>query len=1170
MCCGRQRHDGREEQNAPVRFSDPNVLSQDCLPVYNSRYMKSAVETAPSRSPAAPALADLVGRLERQQGFAEVLASLANGHSATLGGVWGSSCALVAASLARHGTGPLVVVCAHGDDLDDFAADLSLFSDVAVEPFPAWETNQRERLLCDEIYGDRLRLLKTLQAEGSRKPPLIVTSIQSLLQPVPRRETLRQRTKIVRLNDDVDATRLAAWLVENGFQSTTAVELPGEISLRGGILDIFAPDWFDPVRVEFFGDSVESIRQFEVSTQRSLQSLDTIEITALAPSDDDREHFCSYLPPDVTFLLVEPGDLEEAGRHYLDCLDQPQDFHGVSATLREIMRFPSVTASGIAAGSLETTCHLQFESIERFSGDIGKVRDELDGLLGGLSQPVPRGEGGARTGPDNHAHSSRPSPKRSESEDGLPALHWSQPTDVNDVYIVCQTEAQSQRLQELFGSTRLAAAGKLHFPLGHLKSGFRLVPEHIALVGGGELFHREELNRPARSRRLGRVIDSFLELREGDYVVHLSHGIGRYRGLRLLETKGESEEHLVIEFQGETKIYVPASKIELVQKYVGGSKSRPTLARVGGRMWSRQKAAAEDAVHDLAVEMLELQARRASRPGIAFGPDTPWQQEFDASFPYNETPDQITAISSIKRDMSAPQPMDRLLCGDVGFGKTEVAMRAAFKAVDAGYQVAVLVPTTILAEQHWRTFCARMAEFPFTIRSLSRFCTAKEERQVLEGLGNGSLDIVIGTHRLAQPDVTIQNLGLLVIDEEQRFGVEVKERLKALRSVVDVLTMTATPIPRTLHLSLLGVRDISNLETAPADRLAVETRVARFDPDLVRHAILRELNRNGQIFFVHNRVHDIQRVADKLREIAPEARLAVGHGQMPENELERVMLDFVAHKYDMLLATTIIESGLDIPNANTIFIDESDRYGLADLHQLRGRVGRYKHRAYCYLLIDPQRHLSTNAARRLRAIEEFSDMGAGFAIAMRDLELRGAGNILGTQQSGHIAVVGYELYCELLEQAVRKLKNLPPRKIIDVNVDLPGHGFLPRTYVPDLRLKIDLYRRLSRVARQTDLDELAAELVDRFGPSPVEVERLLTMAELRLWSHAWGIDDIHLEDAYAVLRYSQRSMVEKLAARAKGQLRIVDDRSAYLPLGKQLPPADEILKAVKSLLRPAD
>ena len=524
-----------------------------------------------------------------------------------------------------------------------------------------------------------------------------------------------------------------------------------------------------------------------------------------------------------------------------------------------------------------------------------------------------------------------------------------------------------------------------------------------------------------------------------------------------------------------------------MQKYVGGTKSRPTLAKLGGRLWERQKERVEEAVTDLAADMLELQAARASRPGIAFPADTEWQREFDASFPYHETPDQLITIDAIKHDMCQPRPMDRLLCGDVGYGKTEVAMRAAFKAVDAGYQVAVLVPTTVLCEQHLRTFTARMAEFPFEIAALSRFATRRQQTEIIRRLAEGSIDIVIGTHRLAQPDVQFHNLGLVIIDEEQRFGVEVKERLKALRQIVDVLTMTATPIPRTLHMGLLGLRDISNLETPPEDRLAVETRVARFDPELIRHAVLRELNRGGQIFFVHNRVEDIEILARRLRQIVPEANLAIAHGQMPEHDLEQVMLDFIDRRYDLLLATTIVESGLDIPNANTIFIDEADRYGLADLHQLRGRVGRYKHRAYCYLLIDPNKNLSPSAAKRLRAIEEFSDMGAGFAIAMRDLEIRGAGNILGTEQSGHIATVGYELYCDLLEQAVRQLKQLPPKTSIEVDVDLPGEGYIPRSYVPDMRLKIDLYRRLARVSNLSELADFRAELVDRFGPPPPPV-----------------------------------------------------------------------------------
>ncbi len=992
---------------------------------------------------------------------------------------------------------------------------------------------------------------------------------------MPPPELLARQTRRLHVGDEIDPTAFLRWLAENGFQNTSAVELPGEFSPRGGIIDVFAPDWFHPVRIELFGDTIESIRQFEVSTQRSLETLETVDITALpervqgsgfsgqstrsvsasrlnqdaidspvhpftrshvrAPVADapgsafpiphspvpiDSTHFASYLPPGSWFLLIEPHEMQEEGRHYRQRLERPQEVHDLDDTLASIYRFPSVTAAAVASGSMEAECQLRIESVERFSGDIGKVREELDTV--GLGY---------------------------------------------EVHLVCPTEAEVERLREIFGTTRLAQAGQLHFPIGRLQAGFRLVSERIVLVSSAELFHRTELNRPAR-RRLGRVIDSFLELREGDYVVHLSHGIGRYRGMKLLEKNGAVEEHLEVEFHGGTRIFVPASNIDLVQKYIGGSKARPSLAHIGGRMWQRQKEAAARAVVDLAADMLSVQALRALRPGIQFAPDSEWQREFDAAFPYRETPDQLNAIAAIKHDMQQPRPMDRLLCGDVGYGKTELAIRAAFKAVDAGYQVAVLVPTTILAEQHRRTFTERMAEFPFRIDVLSRFATDKQQRETIKGLIDGSVDIVIGTHRLAQVDVNFQNLGLLIIDEEQRFGVDVKERLKALRATVDVLTMTATPIPRTLHMSLLGLRDISNLETAPEDRLAVETRVTRFDEELIRHGIVRELNRNGQVFFVHNRVNDIELLAAKLQRIVPDARIRIGHGQMPEHQLEQVMFDFVNHKFDILLATTIVESGLDIPNANTIFIDEADRYGLADLHQLRGRVGRYKHRAYCYLLIDQNKYLSTASAKRLRAIEEFSDMGAGFAIAMRDLEIRGAGNILGTQQSGHIATIGYELYCELLEQAVRRAKQLSPRETVDVRLDLPGETFIPRTYVPDMRMKIDLYRRLTRVTTPEETADLKIEMLDRFGPLPTPVQRMVKFAELRVASARWQIESVGREEGYIVFQFASRPKIEELNRANRGRLRIVDNRSAYLPLDKRLTDSDVLLATVESVLCP--
>jgi transcription-repair coupling factor (superfamily II helicase) len=1155
--------------------------------------------SAADRTRADSRLRELAANLNLHRGFADVVASLEAGHGGTLGGVWGSSRALVAAALVRSCPGPLVVVAPHPSEIEAIARDLALFTDAPVIEFPAWEAEPGERVLHDEIYGQRLRVLKELrgasgEARGDTsgdiprasrlaiRASIIVTSIQSLLQPVPSPDALSSATREIRVGGRLDEQEMTRWLTERGGHATTAVELPGEFSLRGGILDIFPPDADDPVRIELFGDEVESIRRFDVASQRSLETLESTTITLLEPTASDRAHFTGYLPtvaeprPDrgseasvgdtrlrlgAWFMLIEPSELAEEGKFYLERMDRPEAFHAVRPTLEEIYKFPSVTASGVPAGSVETTAHLEFESVERFSGEIGKVRDELDKVSAG-----------------------------------------------SEVFLICETEAECERLEELFTEQgkRSEERGKvlaepvapgrgprskeqgalldepavapkngkpaqggarLHFVVGHLEAGFRIVPQRVVLVSAAELFQRQDLARTTR-RRQARAIDSFLELREGDLVVHLAHGIGRYRGLRLLEQDGRSEEHLELEYSGGTKIYVPAAKIELVQKYVGGTRGRPVLAHIGGKAWVKQKEAAQRAVTDLAAEMIELQAARDARPGIAFPPDTEWQREFDAAFPYQETPDQLTSIEDIKRDMQAPKPMDRLLCGDVGFGKTELAIRAAFKAIDAGYQVAVLVPTTVLAEQHRRTFAARMAEFPFQIDAISRFCTIKEQREIIERAATGKLDILIGTHRMASPDVQFQNLGLLIIDEEQRFGVEVKERLKSLRTTVDVLTMTATPIPRTLHMSLLGVRAISNLETPPADRLAVETRVTRFSDELVRHAIMRELNRGGQIYFVHNRINDIHALKMRLADIVPEAQIDIGHGQMPEHELEDVMLRFVRGETDILLSTTIVESGLDIPNANTMFIDDADRYGLADLHQLRGRVGRYKHRAYCYLLVDENRHLSPEAARRLRAIEEFSQMGAGFALAMRDLELRGAGNILGTQQSGHIATVGYEMYCALLERAVRQLKRLPPRESVDVNIDLPGEAYLPRTYVPDLRAKIDLYRRLARLTAESAVDDFASELSDRFGSLPAVVEHLLELARLRIWAHAWGVREIRIEDRYAVLHYTSREKITRLVQRSNKRLRVADSISAYLPLASGVHQASEIFAEVKSLLRP--
>lgn len=1061
-------------------------------------------------------LYELSRSLEAHEGFIDVVAALEAGQVATLDGVWGSSCALVAAQLLRTAPATLVLVCPHQRDVDDLCDDLALFTPANVRRFPAWESERGDQILHDEIFGDRIRLLKSLASDDH--PAAIVTSIQSLLQPVPSRRLVNENTRRIETGTELPTDDFLRWLVEHRFHNTSAVELPGEVSVRGGIIDVFAPGWDEPVRIELFGAQVESLRKFDIATQRSSQTLESFEITVIDPGRDDREHLDEYLPPDTWMVLVEMNQIQEEGQRYLERLEQPEKAHNIPSVLQRISRFPTVTASAVAPGSVGQTCRLQIQSVERFSGDITKVRNELD--------------------------------------------HY---RDASEVFVVCQTKAEAKRMKDVFGTTRLSEEGKLRFPVGRLRQGFQLAGDMV-LISGNELFQRTQVKR-LPVRRLGKAIDNFMDLRPGDLVVHLAHGIGRYRGMQLLEKERMIEEHLEIEFHGGIKVYVPSSRIDLVQKYVGSLKSRPSLARIGGTTWTRQKKAAEKAVIDLASDMLQLQATRIGRPGIAFHEGSGWQQEFVASFPYHETPDQLRAMGDIQTDMSRQRPMDRLLCGDVGFGKTELAMRAAFLAVENGYQAAFLVPTTILAEQHHRTFRERMAEFPFEIAKLSRFCTGAEQQRILEGLSSGYIDIVIGTHRLASGDVQFQNLGLVVIDEEQRFGVAVKERLKSLRATVDILTMTATPIPRTLHMSLVGARDISNLQTPPEDRISVETRTSRFQPELIRHAVLRELNRGGQIYFVHNRVSDIETLAHKLREIVPEAAIRIGHGQMPESQLERVMVDFVAHRFDLLLATTIVESGLDIPNANTMFIDEADRYGLADLHQLRGRVGRYKHRAYCYLLIDPGKSLSPNAARRLRAIEEFSDLGAGFAIAMRDLEIRGAGNILGTQQSGHIAAVGYELYCQLLETAIRQMKRLPPKLKIDVSIDLPGEAYFPHEYITDMRLKIDLYRRLARVSTDDELDDLRAELVDRFGPPPEPVKRMLALVELKLDAAVCQIDSIHLEDQYILFGYTDRQRADQLVDQTGGQVRIVDTVSMACTLPKGTTEPDQIMAFTRSLLR---
>jgi len=1082
-------------------------------------------------------LSDLVSLLNQSSNFANVANSLKAGQAAAVDGAWGSSCALSAAALSGSCAGTLLVVLPRIRDVDEYAADLAGFVDDVPLIFPAWETLPDEHTVADAVFGGRLRILRALHEEDA--PTVVVTSLPALLQPVPSAEERQAGSQSLKVGDELDTEEFIRRLINRGFDRVTAIELPGEFSLHGGILDIYPPDALDPYRIELFGDEIESIRTFDVETQRKVEELSDVILALVSPTGNivsatgkkservqqfSGECFLDSLPAESWVALIGLQDVIDEGKHYLDRLSEKRGLYSVDSVMAEVTKLPTVTIAPLAADSMETTCHLSIESIERFTGPKQEVIQELSTIL--------------------------------QKEER--------------VLIACQNEGELSRLNELVQETDKSLAKRITLCSGFISRGFRLVHDQIAVLSDAELFGRSNLRRSERRRKVeSRAIDSFLELRENELVVHLTNGIGRYLGMELLEKDGHSEEHLQLEFRDSVRVFVPVSLIHLVQKYVGGAKSAPRLSKLGGTAWSKKKQKAAESVKDMAAEMLRLQAGRSAKLGIACPPDSTWQQEFEAAFPYTETGDQLAAITDIKDDMERPQPMDRLICGDVGYGKTEVAIRGAFKAIEAGKQVAVLVPTTVLAEQHFRTFSDRMAEYPVSIEMLSRFRTKAEQRETLKGMKEGAVDLVIGTHRLVQQDVRFKDLGLIIIDEEQRFGVAAKEILMHMRLEVDVLTLSATPIPRTLHMSLLGIRDISNLMTAPQDRIAVETRLCRFDTELIRQAIVRELNRNGQVFFVHNRVFNIRSIADRIQTIVPEASIGICHGQMKEHELEEGMVNFVSGKTDVLVCTTIIESGLDIPNANTIFIHQADNYGLADLHQLRGRVGRYKNRAYCYLLLEEGRTVTPIAAKRLKAIEEFSELGAGFQIAMRDLEIRGAGNLLGTEQSGHISAVGYELYCQLLENAVRQLKREPIREYQHVVIDVPSSAYLPDSFVPPGRHKIELYRRLSSVKDLDELAELNSEMLDRFGPIPEETARLLEVKKLQILCQKWQIDHIHLEDRFAVFGYRNEQQIRELSALCEYTLRIVDRRSAYLILPDPEVSSDQLVLLLQRALTPA-
>ncbi|MGN6386697.1 MAG: transcription-repair coupling factor, partial [Verrucomicrobiota bacterium] len=915
--------------------------------------------------------------------------------------------------------------------------------------YPAWEVLPHDsRLPHADVIPERLQTLVEL-GKNSTNAKSVITSVAALMQKTFPADSLENDTRILRKGERIDPLDLIEWLEDHGYESEVQVNSKGEIALRGGIIDLYPLPSPWPVRLEFFGDDLDSLRHFDPHTQISRDNIEEIavppagELTVLKKRVEKEPTLqlgtlIDYLPPATLVIVCDPQSALEQAEQYETQVPAGDPFF---ISWREFLA--TAEAKGFAILNLaEQLDPEQFRGFE--TAGPKALRQLADGSFSTLGLTFQTLEA-FRPHVDKVAE---PQVAEAQRREFFEQMHrWLR--GKYRVQVFCNTDGERQRFEEIWNEYGLDASEQKLRPethIGSLGRGFICEEARLVVVTDAEIFGRYKVHRPRRLKsphaaatRSALDID-FGDLEPGDFVVHLQHGIGRYVGLEVMpgglglsaRTNRPSDtqnaqagpECLVIEYaasdpaQLPPKLYVPITEAHLVSKYVGTGKARPQLHTLGGTRWSKAKAQAEVAVRDLAGELLAMQAARESLAGHAFGEDTPWQREFEGSFVYEETPDQLRSIQETKKDMESTKPMDRLICGDVGYGKTEVAIRAAFKSVMGGKQVAVLVPTTILAQQHYNTLRERMADYPIRIEQLSRFRTRTEQKRIIQGLREGTSDIVVGTHRLVQSDVVFKDLGLVVIDEEQRFGVLHKEKLKLLRKLVDVLTLSATPIPRTLYLALTGARDMSTIETPPQDRLPVETVVTQFDERVIRDAIQRELNRGGQVYFLHNRVMDIYTVAERIRTLVPAARMVVGHGQMDSDELEDVMAKFINGEADVLVSTTIIESGIDIPNANTIIIDRADRFGLSDLYQLRGRVGRYKHQAYAFLLLPRHASLLTDVRKRISAIKQYSSLGSGFKIAMRDLEIRGAGNLLGAQQSGHITAVGFDLYCQLLKQSV--------------------------------------------------------------------------------------------------------------------------------------------------------
>jgi len=1044
--------------------------------------------------------------------------------------------AAVAAAKAR-----VVAIVPSDADVEQLTSDARFFlsalegiSDAdaaqAVVPFPSHEIDPYRGLSPHfDVASARARALHGL---GTGTARLFVASAAALLPRLSSPTRFRETGFVLRPDDEISPIDLGDRLADAGYRRQDPTDEPGEFSVRGGVVDFYPAGARYPIRVEFIGDNIESLRTYDPGTQRSIEPIDQAHVVPLQElllTDSRGFRLQAEDPEDEADLPAKAGSHEEPDRSAtivdyfaevspLVLVSEPDEVQAAIVKQREHIEASYAEAARKNGRAADPA------SLVVSWDDVSSAVQEataLETLALGTEEQV------------RHIATQPAMEFAGRVPDWVAELRAARQAG-ETVIFVAHSQGRADRVIEMLADYQVPAApidrgedahaSSVLVAVGRLSKGFRLPGAALQLWAETDVFDEERVTHERRRSAAKTFLSDFRDLKVGDLVVHVDNGIGVFVGLKKIDVGLESQEFMELHYAGEDKLFVPVERLDLVQKYTGAA--RPALDRLGGTTWEKAKSRVKKAMRDMAEELLKLYASRKAIPGHAFSPDSHWQQEFEDAFEWDLTVDQQNAVSDIKTDMEAATPMDRLLCGDVGYGKTEVAMRAAFKAVMDGKQVAFLAPTTVLAFQHLKTLTDRFAAFPVRIDMVSRFRSKAEQKATLDDLEAGKVEIIVGTHRLLSKDVRFRDLGLLIVDEEQRFGVAHKERIKQLRKRVDVLTMSATPIPRTLNMSLAGIRDMSIIETPPKDRLSIQTNVVKFDQEVMRRAIGNELERGGQIYFVHNRVESIYSMADLLHRLVPAARIGVGHGQMGEDDLEKVMVDFMAHKYDVLLATTIIENGLDIPNANTMIINRADRYGLSQLYQLRGRVGRSDRRAYAYLLIPPEDNLSPVAKKRLAAIREFSDLGSGFRVAALDLEIRGAGNLLGGEQSGQIEAVGFDMYMKLLEQTIKELKGEEIEDDIRANVNLRVDLRIDESYIPDMNQRLTVYRRMAGVRSEPELERVMEETRDRYGAPPPSIENLAEYAFIRLLADRIGIESIDREGQLVVLKFRPEAKLD--------------------------------------------